>query len=231
VAVTAGPGLIGALLVGLSTGKALAMAMDKAKINTNTLKKILTSNTSTSDNLKTDINIPGEINEPGYNKPANKEPQGKGQPTKSNPSQGTENKRRIRFEESSQAMYNLNYACLLLPRFPNHQMAGDLSMRLSEWLPQICIAYGWRLESISVQADHFQWIVSVSPTTAPGYLMRIIRKKLSEKIFEDFPRIRNENPSGDFWAPGYVLTGSSNPHPDHLVREFIEETRARQGIS
>ena len=204
---------------------------NRENFNTNTLKKILTSNTSTPGNLDTDINIPGKINEPETNKLIDKRPQGKNQPSKSKSSQGTEIGRRIRFEESSQAMYNLNYSCLLIPRFPNHQMVGDLSMRLSEWLPQICIAYGWRLESISVQGNHFQWIVSVSPTTAAGYLMRIIRKKLSEKIFEDFPRIRKENPSGDFWAPGYVLTGSSNPHPDHLVREFIEETRARQGIS
>jgi len=147
------------------------------------------------------------------------------------PAKGFEVGRRIRFEESSQAMYNLNYACLLIPRFPNHHMVGDLAMRLSEWIPQICIAYGWKLEYISVKKDHMQWIVSVPPTTAPAVLMRIIRKQLSEKILVDFPRIKNEILSGDFWAPGYILTSSSNPHPDHFVREFIEQTRMRQGIS
>ena len=204
---------------------------NRANINTNTLKKILTNNSTISNHGNAESKSPMETNELRNNEPDYVGYEGKNQPTRSDPSQGPEMKRRIRFEESSQAMYNLNYACLLIPRFPNHQMIGDLSMRLSEWLPKICVAYGWRLEQISVQKDHFQWIVSVSPTTAPGYLMRIIRKKLSEKIFEDFPRIRNENPSGDFWAPGYILTGSSNLHPAHLVREFIEETRARQGIS
>jgi len=139
--------------------------------------------------------------------------------------------RRVKFEQTSQAMYNLNYACLLIPRFPTHKLAGDLSMRLTEWLPSLCIAYAWRLEFISVRPDYLQWIVNVPPTTAPGYLMRVIRNQISEKVFFDFPRLKNENPSGDFWAPGYVILGSNHPHPVQLVNDFIEQTRTRQGIS
>jgi REP element-mobilizing transposase RayT len=149
----------------------------------------------------------------------------------STPSPISETGRRVKFEQTSQAMYNLNYACLLIPRFPNHKLAGDLSVRLAEWLPSLCIAYAWRLEFISVRPDYLQWIVNVPPTTAPGYLMRVIRNQISEKIFVDFPRLKNENPSGDFWAPGYVILGSNHPHPIPLVNDFIEQTRSRQGIS
>jgi REP element-mobilizing transposase RayT len=197
---------------------------NKPNLNTNTLRNILANNTPISNNFEL-------INEIQDNSPHEPSVQWNQEQAKQGPVKGPEDSRRIRFEESSQAMYNLTYACLLIPRFPNHHMEGDLAMRLSEWIPQICIAYGWRLEYISIQQDHLQWIVSVPPTTAPGGLMRIIRKQLSEKILVDFPRIKNENPSGDFWAPGYYLTSSSNPHPAQLVREFIEQTRMRQGIS
>jgi len=139
--------------------------------------------------------------------------------------------RRIIYETDSQSIYNLSYACLVIPRFPSHYLIGDLAVRLSEWVPHLSIAYGWRLEFISVNPDFLQWIVNVPPTTAPGYLMRILRQHTSEKIFAEFPRIRNENPSNDFWAPGYVLIGGSNPHPEQLVRDFIQQTRQRQGIS
>jgi REP element-mobilizing transposase RayT len=167
-------------------------------------------------------------------------PEGVRQPTGTTDSDGSEyaapspisdTGRRVKFEQTSQAMYNLNYACLLIPRFPTHRLAGDLSLRLAEWLPSLCIAYAWRLEFISVRPDYLQWIVNVPPTTAPGYLMRVIRNQISEKVFLDFPRLRNENPSGDFWAPGYVILGSNHPHPNQLVTDFIQQTRARQGIS
>jgi REP element-mobilizing transposase RayT/CheY-like chemotaxis protein len=139
--------------------------------------------------------------------------------------------RKIVLEPASPSVYNLSYACLLIPRFAQHHLTGDLSNRLGEWLPEICIAFGWRLEQIAVRPDYLQWVVNVPPATSPGYLMRILRQHTSEKIFAEFPRFKKENPSGDFWAPGYLIMGGANLPPPQLVKEFIAQTRQRQGIS
>ena len=134
-------------------------------------------------------------------------------------------------EPASAGMYHLNYACLLVPRFSSHFMTGDLADRLGDWFPNICVAFGWRLEFMAVRPEYLQWVVSVPPNTSPGYLMRIMRQQTSEKIFNEFPRIKKENPSGDFWAPGYLIMGGSQPHPQQLVKDYIKQTRDRQGIS
>lgn len=146
------------------------------------------------------------------------------------PQSVTEVAHRIVLEPASPAMYNLNYACLLVPRFDNHHLTGDMADQLAEWVSQVCIAFGWRLEHISVRPEYLQWVVSVPPATAPGYIMRIVRQQTSERVFKEFPRHKNENPSGDFWAPGYLIMGGANPHPQKLVRDFIEQTRQRQGV-
>jgi REP element-mobilizing transposase RayT len=146
------------------------------------------------------------------------------------PGSGKEPARRIVLEPISPSVYNLDYDCLLIPRFPQHILIGDLSDRLSAWIQETCIAFGWRLEYISVRPDYLLWIVNVPPATSPGYLMRIARQRTSEKIFADFPRFKSENPSGDFWAPGYLLMGGSQPPPVQLIKEFIAQTRQRQGI-
>ena len=137
---------------------------------------------------------------------------------------------RVILEPASSGMYDLTYACLLVPRFSSHHLTGDLSDCLSEWMPNICLAFGWRLEHLAVRPDYLQWVVNVPPTTSPGYLMRIMRKQTSERIFEDFPRQKKENPSGDFWAPGYLIMGGSQPHPSQLVEDYIKRTRKRQGV-
>lgn len=134
-------------------------------------------------------------------------------------------------ESASPAMAQLNFACLLVPRFTAHYMTGDLADRLSEWMPNICIAFGWRLEFLAVRPDYLQWVVNVTPSTSPGYLMRIMRQQTSEKIFGEFPRLKRDNPSGDFWAPGYLIMGGLQPHPPQLVKDYIKQTRLRQGIS
>lgn len=138
---------------------------------------------------------------------------------------------RVMLEPISPGLYNLTYACLLVPRFSTHYLTGDMADKVSEWLPQICIAFGWRLEYMAVRPEYVQWVLNVPPATSPGYLMRIIRQQTSEKIFAEFPRMKKENPSGDFWAPGYLIMGGTQPHPPQLVKDYIKQTRTRQGYS
>jgi REP element-mobilizing transposase RayT len=137
----------------------------------------------------------------------------------------------IGLEPASPALYKLNYACLLVPRLKMHYLAGDVASELSEFLPYICVAFGWRLEFMAVRPEYLQWVVSVPPNTAPGHVMRVIREQTSEKLFKEFPRMEKENPSGDFWAPGYLIMGGTQPHPQQLVKEYIKQTRDRQGNS
>ena len=136
----------------------------------------------------------------------------------------------ILLEPISAGVYHLSYACLLLPRFATHYLTGDMADKLSEWTPIICVAFGWRLEYLAVRPEYLQWVVNVPPATSPGYVMRVIRQQLSEKVFSAFPRLKRDNPSGDFWAPGYLIMGSTQPHPPQLVKDYVRQIRQRQGI-
>ncbi|GAB4492153.1 MAG: hypothetical protein OHK0031_15180 [Anaerolineales bacterium] len=146
------------------------------------------------------------------------------------PQSVTEVAQRIVLEPSSAGMYNLNYACLLVPRFQNHHLVGDLAARLESWVPQLCVAFGWRLEHLAIRPEYLQWVVNVPPATAPGQIIRLLRKHTSERIFEEFPRIRQENPSDDFWAPGYNIIGGGKLHDQQIIRDFIRSARQRQGL-
>lgn len=136
----------------------------------------------------------------------------------------------IVLEPATAGVYHLTYACLLVPRLTTHYLTGDIADRLSEWLADICISFGWRLEHIAVRPEYLQWVVNVPPATSPGRVMRVVREQTSEKIFVAFPRLKRENPSGDFWAPGYLIMGGSQPHPAQLVKDYIKQIRQRQGI-
>ena len=121
--------------------------------------------------------------------------------------------RRITLEPVHAGVYHLTYACLLLPRFAADFLTGDVADKLSEWMPIICVAFGWRLEFLAVRPEYLQWVANVPPATSPGYVMRIMRQQTSQKLFSAFPSLKKDNPSGDFWAPGYLIMGGTQPHP------------------
>jgi REP element-mobilizing transposase RayT len=127
-------------------------------------------------------------------------------------------------------VYNLAYTGLFIPRLPHHFLTRDLADAAGRIFQHICLAYGWRLEALSVRPEYIQWIVRTSPSIAPNTLLKVLRQRSSQVIFETYPDLRQDNPSGDFWAPGYLILSGVHAPSTGLVREFILQTRHRQGI-
>lgn len=142
----------------------------------------------------------------------------------------SEDRDQIVFEPVNTDPYDLSYTCLLIPRFASHYLLGDISHDLREWMMQICISFGWRLEFLKINSEYLEWAIRVSPSTSTAYFMQIIRQQTSVYIFENFPRIRRENISKEFWAPDYIINMGSHPHPLAVIREFIQKTRQNQGV-
>ena len=133
------------------------------------------------------------------------------------------------FEPVTSDPYEISYTCLVIPRFGSHYLVGDLASKLPDWMLQICISFGWRLDFLTVDREYLEWGIHVPPTIPPIYFMRIIRQQTSLQILSDFPRIRRENLSNDFWAIGYLVASGTLPYPLGVVQQFIRQIREQQG--
>ena len=132
-------------------------------------------------------------------------------------------------EAPTPTLHNLTYACVLVPRLPQHHLLGDLALRLNQWVMQLSITFGWRLEHLAIRPDFLHWMAVVQPATSPAVMVRNLRQQTSQRIFREFPWMAWENPSQDFWAPGYLIVNGRDPLSQQLVLEFITKTRAHQG--
>jgi len=126
-------------------------------------------------------------------------------------------------------VYSLYLACTLVPRIPTHTINPPLSTLLIEWVKKLCLAFGWRLEQISIGEEFLSWVVSLSPSTSPGFHIRAIRHRTSKSIFEAYPNLERDNPSGDFWALGYMISSRSDLPNSDTIDAFIRQTRRQQG--
>jgi REP element-mobilizing transposase RayT len=137
----------------------------------------------------------------------------------------------VELESPPQISYELSYSCLLIPRFSDHYLAGDITGDLPRWIKEICISYGWRLGATMIRPGYLQWIISVPLTTNPAQFIRLTRQQTSQKIFEDYPRYKRKNLSVDFWAPGFSVAPGNQFQSVETVNNFILQTRRNQGIS
>ncbi len=121
----------------------------------------------------------------------------------------------------------LAYSCLLTPRFESHRLTGDLAEILRGALPQVCIAYGWRLEFMEVVPDCLHWVAVVPPTEAIANHVERVRRMTSGSIFDEFPEYLRQNFSKDFWAPGYAVMAGSDRHTPEQIRSYVLTYRER----
>jgi REP element-mobilizing transposase RayT len=124
----------------------------------------------------------------------------------------------------------ITYSCLLIPRMPQHLLTSNLASYLFKWMGQLCLAYGWRLEHLSIHSNYIQLIAGAPLIISPAFLVRTLRQKTSQYIFAQFPPLVNENPSGDFWAPGFFISGGKQSIQTHLIDRYINEIRKHQGV-
>ncbi len=132
---------------------------------------------------------------------------------------------------SSPVVYVIHFACVLLPRIPEHHLSGDIHKKLMECMRRLSIAFGWRLEYVVIFSDYMHWITGTSPEVSADEVIQKVRRHTTEMIFSEFPSFSRGNLCDDFWAPGYLVVTGSNPLPAELVNEYIEQTRLRQGIA
>lgn len=133
-------------------------------------------------------------------------------------------------EAVPQISTELAYACLLIPRFNDHYLTGDITKDLVKWIKDVCISYGWRLDAITIRPGYLQWIMTVPFTENPARFMKVLRQQTSQKIFEDYPRFKRKNVSLDFWAPGFSVVHGSSPQSPEEINSFILQIRRQQGI-
>ncbi|MEW6716010.1 MAG: IS200/IS605 family transposase [Chloroflexota bacterium] len=138
--------------------------------------------------------------------------------------------RKYNLQPISSALYRYFYACVLVPRMPQHTLGDNLIETLEEHVHELCLARGWYLKTLEVQAEHILCIVDVPPDISPEQFIQLLRVDTSQKIFNTLPHLYKDNPSGDFWSSGYLLL-SGEEHPSRqLIQAFIRYTRGRQGL-
>jgi REP element-mobilizing transposase RayT len=136
----------------------------------------------------------------------------------------------IEVEVVSRVSSGLTFSCVLIPRFDDHYLTGDITGDLQNWMMEICISYGWHLDAITIRPGYMHWVMTVPLTANPANFMRVTRQQTSQKIFDYYPRFKRKNLSNDFWAPSFSVAAGSQPHSMEDIDNFIRQTRSQQGI-
>ncbi len=122
------------------------------------------------------------------------------------------------------------FTCVLIPRLPEYSLVGDLEDLLRGWAAVMCADNGWKTVDLKITNAALQWTLDAPAADSPGALVRIIRQQSSQEILTRLPEFSLPGGESDFWAPGFLIVRGSTPPTLDQIKEFIRQTRLRQGL-
>ena len=94
-------------------------------------------------------------------------------------------------------------------------------MKPRELVRQTCEAFEIRILSGVVSKDHVHLLVSAPPTMAASEIMRRIKGRTANKLFEEFPGLKKRYWGRHFWARGYFCV-TSGQVTDEMIKNYLE---------
>ncbi len=92
----------------------------------------------------------------------------------------------MEYRYGSHTIYKIEYHFVWVTKYRYQMLTGDLGLRLREMVRQSCEAFEIRILSGVVSKDPVHILVSAPPNMAPSKIMRRIKGRSSNKLFEEF---------------------------------------------
>ena len=103
-------------------------------------------------------------------------------------------------------------------------LKGDVQLRCRELLIQICEAEGVEILKGVVSSDHVHMHVEYSLKQSISFLVKQMKGRSSQKLQQEFPKLRKMYWGKHFWATGYGAWSTGNI-TDKMVNDYLEHHR------
>ena len=125
------------------------------------------------------------------------------------------------YRYGSHSVFNIEYHFVWVTKYRYRILMGDVALRAGDLVRQTCEAFDIRIIKGVVSKDHVHILVSAPPTTAPGEIMRRIKGRSANKLFEEFPHLKKRYLGRHFWARGYFCV-TSGQVTDDMIRNYLD---------
>jgi putative transposase len=126
---------------------------------------------------------------------------------------------------TAHSVYNLNYHIVLVTKYRNKVLTGQIEQFVKEQVPIICQRYDWEALALEVMPEHVHLFVSAPPTTAPNTIAKTLKSILAVAVFREFTTLKRQRFWGSgLWSDGCYY-GSAGAVSSETIKHYIENQK------
>ena len=127
----------------------------------------------------------------------------------------------MQYRYGSHTVYKIEYHFVFVTKYRYKVLTGDVGLKIRELIRQTCETFEIEIVKGAVSKDHVHLLVSAPPNLAPSEIMRRIKGRSANKLFETFPELKKRYWGGHFWARGYFCVTAGTVTKE-MIEKYIE---------
>ena len=137
----------------------------------------------------------------------------------------------MEYNKSARNVYLLTYYIVFVTKYRKPVINEEISEFLKEHIAYLCGRFGGELLTAETDRDHIHLLVSMTPTTAPSDLIRVLKTQTSREIHQD-ERMdgyvkKYIDGNAPLWQPSYFIATTGTAVMEK-VREYIDSQKAEE---
>ncbi|MEQ2027547.1 IS200/IS605 family transposase, partial [Xenorhabdus szentirmaii] len=104
------------------------------------------------------------------------------------------------YRYGSHTVFNIEYHFVWVTKYRYKVLTGEVGIRVRELVRQTCESFEIRILSGVVSQDHVHILVNSSPTLSPSEIMRRLKGRTANKLFEEFAHLKKRYWGQHFWG-------------------------------
>jgi putative transposase len=124
------------------------------------------------------------------------------------------------YSRGSHTTYHHRYHIVWITKYRYKVLRGALQLRVREIVAQVAEEFNVHIVNGVVSSDHVHIFVSIPPHVRESDLVKVMKRRSSRKVQQEFPELRKRYWGRHFWARGYFSVTSGNV-TDEMIDEYI----------
>ena len=124
---------------------------------------------------------------------------------------------------TSHSVYETSYHLVWCPKYRRDIFKpSEIRKGAKELIRAICEEYGFEVEELEVSMDHVHIMLSIPPSRAIGYAIRVIKSISARELFREFPELKRRLWSGQLWEDVYFARTVGSRMTSEVIKKYIK---------
>ena len=127
----------------------------------------------------------------------------------------------MKVEKTAHSVYKIRYHMVAAVKYRKALLNKAVAECVKETLRGVSERYEIAIDEVGFDENHIHIFCGAPPRMAPLRIMSIIKSITARRVFETFPKLKEELWGGEFWSDGKYIGTVGEATSEKVVRRYI----------